>query len=114
MPSLHESAGLLAVILIFGVALAYAVGDVMWGRWIRRRGQTPFGRPEVYQRLAAEAQERQMRTEHLARSVDTTLAEAMDRVGGFYDTSPLTADPVDRWGEGLLEETVRTHTLHPR
>jgi hypothetical protein len=104
-----------AIVLLIGLSALYAALDWWWGRWIRRRhGVASPRRPKIYHQLAQEAQERQVRLEELGRSVNEVLDPAADKVAGLYDPTTLTEPPVDPWGEALLEDTARTHSLHHR
>ncbi|MFF1444085.1 hypothetical protein [Streptomyces sp. NPDC058295] len=109
------SSSLWAVLLFIGVSAVYTAVDWWWGRWLRRRhGFVSPRRPKIYHQLAREAQERQVRLEGLGRSVNEVLAPAVDRVASLYDPTTLTEPPVDPWGEALLEDVARRHTLHHR
>jgi hypothetical protein len=112
---LPDSSAVLAVVLVLVSAAVYAAVDWWWGRWLRRRhGVVSPRRPKIYHQLAQEARERQVRLEGLGRSVNEVLDPAADQIATLYDATRLTEPPVDPWGEALLEDVARRHTLHHR
>jgi hypothetical protein len=105
----------MAVVLLFGGSALYTAVDWWWGRWLRRRhGLLSPRRPKAYRDVVREAQERQARLEGLGRSVNEVLDPAADQMARLYDPTTLTEPPVDPWGEALLEDVARRHTLHHR
>ncbi|MGW0948457.1 hypothetical protein ACWD4O_38705 [Streptomyces sp. NPDC002623] len=105
---------LIALGAVLGVSGFYVAFFALVGRWRRRCRIPASGRPTVYAQLAVEARERQVRKERLTWAVDQVLAAELDRVADFYDPTDLGGPPVDAWGEGLLKDTARTHSLyHP-